>query len=158
MPLSKEGQTYEDEFRSIMQTFQDRHDESSFDPLPILTRFVFRDFCGFKKIFFRVAEILEWATTEYFSNNIDPLDSRHPLKVLPDCALGHILRFLHRSTDFFDKVGNIYFLQLNLFFLGDGHLSYAPRKTWSEYYGRSCLGIVFARLRRRLLYSNFCTF
>lgn len=57
-----------------------------------------------KTMCFRVAEILEWASQEYFSHNPDPLDSRHPLKVLPDCALGHILRYLHRSTDFFDKV------------------------------------------------------
>jgi hypothetical protein len=47
---------------------------------------------------------LEWGSQEYFSNNPDPLDTRHPLKVLPNCALGPMLKHLHRSTDFFDKV------------------------------------------------------
>lgn len=51
-----------------------------------------------------MAELLERANIEFYANNPDPLDTRHPVKVLPGCSLGFMLRHLHRSTHFFDKV------------------------------------------------------
>ena len=56
---------------------------------------------------FRMAELLERANIEFYANNPDPLDTRHPVKVLPGCALGFMLRHLHRNTHFFDKVGTL---------------------------------------------------
>ncbi|KAI6234651.1 hypothetical protein M3Y99_00784200 [Aphelenchoides fujianensis] len=82
------NQAKETEFRRLMEDFQDHHEERDYNPLPLLVK---------------IAEVLEWANEEYFAHNPDPLDTRHPMRVLPDCALGYMLRHLHRGTDFFDK-------------------------------------------------------
>ncbi|KAI6181263.1 LisH protein [Aphelenchoides besseyi] len=83
------------EFKDIMDDFQLHHEDANYDALPTLTK---------------IAEALEWANDEYFNNNPDPLDTRNPIKVLPTCSLGHMLRHMDRNTVMIEKSMTTYLM------------------------------------------------
>ncbi|CAD5221111.1 unnamed protein product [Bursaphelenchus okinawaensis] len=86
--FSVEAVAYEAEFKELLHRFQDRHHETDFDPVAP---------------FRRIVEILEWAMDDFYANNPDPLDQRHPHKIIPTCLYGHLLRFMLKFSDFLDK-------------------------------------------------------
>lgn len=51
-----------------------------------------------------MAELVEKETEAYYKKDPDPLDDRHPGRVDPMCALGHLLKAIAKNEDFETKV------------------------------------------------------
>ncbi|XP_036064990.1 DDB1- and CUL4-associated factor 1-like isoform X1 [Onychomys torridus] len=58
----------------------------------------------------RMSELIEKETEEYHKGDPDPFDDRHPVRVAPDCMLGHLLRLLSTNADFMNTLMNGYLL------------------------------------------------
>lgn len=54
---------------------------------------------------YRLAEIIEVETDNYYKMDPDPFDERHPSRADPDCQLGHILKVLFKKDSLMTKVG-----------------------------------------------------
>lgn len=48
--------------------------------------------------------MLEAATSDFLLNNPDPMDDRHPIKSLPRCNLGNLLKIILKVDRFVNKV------------------------------------------------------
>lgn len=48
--------------------------------------------------------MLESAMNDFLSNNPDPMDERHPIKALPQCNYGQLLKIILRTDNFVSKV------------------------------------------------------
>lgn len=58
-------------------------------------------------LYFRLAELIETETENYYKMDPDPFDERHPSRADPDCQLGLMLKVLFRKDVFMTKVTNI---------------------------------------------------
>ncbi|XP_049859557.1 DDB1- and CUL4-associated factor 1-like [Schistocerca gregaria] len=81
------------EIMYCLRSWEEEHQNSLYDPVPVLTR---------------IAEIIEVETDNYMKMDPDPFDERHPIRADPDCALGHILKVLFRKENFMNKLVNDY--------------------------------------------------
>ncbi|KAK6624133.1 hypothetical protein RUM44_010991 [Polyplax serrata] len=77
----------------ILRRWEDEHNESEYDPIPILTR---------------LAEIVEAEIEAYMKMDPDPFDERHPSRADPNCNLGHVLKVIFKKDAFMNKLVNDY--------------------------------------------------
>ncbi|XP_039287323.1 DDB1- and CUL4-associated factor 1 [Nilaparvata lugens] len=81
------------EFQSSLRQWEEDHQGTTYDPVPMLTR---------------MAELIELESEHYMKKDPDPFDERHPSRVDPTCALGQMLKVLFRKDNFMTKLVNDY--------------------------------------------------
>lgn len=82
------------DFVMILRKWEEEHTSENYNPLPTVIR---------------LAKIIESQTNVYLLTNPDPLDERHPSRIDPDQALGHILKIFNRQRNFMNKLVKDYF-------------------------------------------------
>nr|XP_018897867.1 PREDICTED: protein mahjong isoform X4 [Bemisia tabaci] len=73
----------------ILRQWEEEHASPNYDPIPTLTK---------------LAVMIEIEAENYQKMDPDPFDERHPSRVYPNCALGHMLKVLFRKDIFMTKL------------------------------------------------------